>query len=120
MARGDPAGALNLFREAQAIVDTWLGHFALGRAYLKADAYTEAYSEFETCLKRNGETTSIFLNDLPSFNYFPSVYYYLGRAQEGLGSDAAVQSYQKFLSIKEKADEGIPLVEDARQRLGSL
>lgn len=120
MARGDPAGALNLFREAQAIVNTWLGHFALGRAYLEAEAYTEAYSEFETCLKRSGETTSIFLNDLPSFHYFPSVYYYVGRAQEGLGSDAAADSYQKFLKIKEKADEGDALVEDARKRLGSL
>jgi tetratricopeptide (TPR) repeat protein len=120
MARGDPTGALNLFREAQAFVDTWLGHFALGRAYLDAEAYTEAYSEFETCLKRSGETISIFLNDLPSFHYFSSVYYYLGRAQEGLGSDAATDSYQKFLKIKEKADEGDALVEDARKRLGSL
>ncbi|MBA7674441.1 Beta-barrel assembly-enhancing protease [subsurface metagenome] len=120
MARDDPAGALNLFREAQAIVDTWLGHFALGRAYLDAEAYTEAYSEFETCLKRSGETTSIFLNDLPSFHYFSSVYYYLGRAQEGLGSDAATDSYQKFLKIKEKADEGDALVEDARRRLNEL
>jgi serine/threonine protein kinase/Tfp pilus assembly protein PilF len=120
MARDDPTGALNLFREAQAIVDTWLGHFALGRAYLDAEAYTEAYAEFETCIKRSGETTSIFLNDLPSFHYFPSVYYYLGRAQEGLGIDAAADSYQKYLKIKEKADEGDPLVEDARRRVENL
>lgn len=120
MARDDPAGALNLFRDAQAIVDTWLGHFALGRAYLGAEAYTEAYAEFEACVNRSGETTSIFLNDLPSFHYFSSVYYYLGRAQEGLGSAAAAESYQKFLETKEKADEGVKLVEDARQRLGSL
>ena len=63
---------------------------------------------------------SIFLNDLPSFRYLDSLYYYIGRAQEGLGSPAAKDSYQKFLKIKEKADEGNPLVEDARKRLGSL
>jgi tetratricopeptide (TPR) repeat protein len=120
MARGNTAGAINLFREAQDIVDTWLGHFALGKAYLEAEAYTEAYSEFEKCLQRSGETTSIFLNDRPSYHYFPQVYYYTGRAQEGLGSDAAADSYQIFLKIKEKADTGDKLVEDARQRLGSL
>jgi hypothetical protein len=37
-----------------------------------------------------------------------------------LGSPAAKDSYQKFLKIKEKADEGNQLVEDARKRLGSL
>ncbi|MCK4785854.1 MAG: tetratricopeptide repeat protein, partial [Desulfobacteraceae bacterium] len=120
MARGDAAGAINLFREAQAIVDTWLGHFALGRAYLKAEAYTEAYTEFEKCLKRSGETTSVFLNDRPSYHYLPQVYYYIGRAQEGLGSDAAADSYQTFLKIKEKADAGAKLVEDARRRPDEL
>lgn len=120
MARGNTAGAINLFREAQDIVDTWLGHFALGQAYLEAEAYTEAYTEFEKCLKRSGETTSVFLNDRPSYHYLPQVYYYIGRAQEGLGSDAAADSYQTFLKIKEKADAGAKLVEDARRRLSEL
>jgi len=119
MARGNTAGAISLFREAQDIVDTWLGHFALGRAYLEAEAYTEAYSEFEKCLQRSGETTSIFLNDLPSYHYLPQIYYYIGRAQEGLGSDAAADSYNTFLKIKEKADDE-PFVEDARRRLNKL
>ncbi len=120
MARGDISEALKLFREAQAQVDTWLGRFALGRACLEAKAFTDAYSEFEKCLKRRGEAMIIFLNDIPSYHYFPRVHYYLGRAQEGLGSPAAAESYRKFLSIKEKSDAIDPLIEDARRRLKNL
>ncbi len=115
MGRGDISSAIRLFQEAQSLVDTWLGHFLLGCAYLDGKAFTEAYSEFETCIKRQGEAASVFLNDLPSFRYLPPVYYYLGRAQEGLGSDAATASYQKFLQIKEK-NEGDWMVKDARRR----
>jgi len=39
-----------------------------------------------------------FLNDLPTFRYQDSLYYYLGRAQEGQGrNEAAKQSYQKLI-----------------------
>ena len=117
MARGNTAEAIKLFREAQAQVDTWLGRFALGKACLEVKAYTDAYSEFEECLKRHGEALAIFLNDVPSYHYFPPVHYYLGRAQEGLGSPAAAESYRVFLRIKEKAAELDPLIEDARKRL---
>jgi serine/threonine protein kinase/tetratricopeptide (TPR) repeat protein len=116
LARGDARNAIGLFQEAEQILDTWLGRLLLGRAYLEAGAFTEAYSEFELCLKRKGESASVFLNDLPSFRFFPPVYYYLGRAQEGLGSDAAPGSFREFLRIKEKADSSDPLVGDARSR----
>jgi serine/threonine protein kinase/Tfp pilus assembly protein PilF len=121
LARDDIPGAITLFQEAQGLVDTWLGHFALGRAYLKAEQFTEAYSEFETCLNRRGEVTSIFLNDLPSYRHFPQIHYYLGRAQEGLRSPKATESYQEFLRIKEKSDAvpGDPMVEDAKKRLNN-
>jgi serine/threonine protein kinase/cytochrome c-type biogenesis protein CcmH/NrfG len=118
--RGNFATAIGLFREAQSLVDTWLGRFLLGRAYLEAGAYTEAYSELDLCLKRRGEATSIFMNDLPSYRSFPPVYYYLGRAQQGLSSKAAVESYSEYLKIKEKADAGDLLAEDARARLARL
>ena len=98
-------------------MDTWLGRFAKGQAYLEAEAYTEAYSEFEKCVKRRGEAMSVFLNDVPTFRYLDSLYYFLGRAQEGLNSPAAEGSYQKFLKIKENADPGHPLVTDAKNRL---
>jgi serine/threonine protein kinase/tetratricopeptide (TPR) repeat protein len=121
LKRGDTTSALKLFEEAQTLVDTWLGRFALGRAYLEAAAFAEAYSEFEKCEKRKGEAASIFLNDLPTYRYLDSLYYYLGRAQEGQGSkEAARQSYQKFLEIKSKADPGDPQVADAMKRFGNL
>jgi len=122
LKRGDPSNALKLFDEAQASADTWLDRFALGRAYLDAGAFTEAYSEFEKCEKRKGEATSIFLvNDLPTYRYLDSLDYYMGRAQEGQGSkDAAKKSYEKFLQIKAKADEGQTLIAEARKRLSVL
>ncbi len=120
LAKGNTIEAINLFREAQTFTDTWLGHFALGRAFLESEEYIEAHSEFELCLKRYGETASIFLNDLPSFHFFPPVHYYYGRTQEALNSPAAKESYEKFLKIKEKDDGSDSLVKDARRRLENL
>lgn len=67
-----------------------------------------------------GEVPQYSLMNFPSFRYFPPVYYYLGRVQEALGSDAAADSYKKYLSIKENADEEDPMVEEARKRIGQL
>jgi len=118
--RGDVTDAVRFFREAQSLVDTWLGRFLLGRAFLEAGAYAEAYTELDLCLKRRGEATSVFMNDLPSYRYFPPVCYYLGRAQQGLSSDAAAESFRQYLRIKEKGDAGDALVDDARARLAQL
>ncbi|MGA2263777.1 MAG: hypothetical protein ABSH28_20375 [Acidobacteriota bacterium] len=52
-------------------------------------------------------------NSLP-----PMVYYYLGRAQEGLKSPAAAGSYRKFLDIKQKGGKDL-LIADTRRRLAS-
>jgi serine/threonine protein kinase/tetratricopeptide (TPR) repeat protein len=121
LKRGDAANAVKLFDEAQGIVDTWLGRFALGRAYLEAGAFTEAIAEFEKCEKRRGEALSVFLNDSPTVRSLDSFDYYMGRALEGQGKIAAAkESYQKFLAIKAKADPGQALVEDARRRLKNL
>jgi len=117
MKKGNVPEAARLFHESQETLDTWLSHLALGRAYLEAKQFIEAHSEFDMCLKRRGEATSIFLDDFPSYRYFAPVYYYLGRAQEGLKSPAAKESYEKFLKIKERADLGDPLVTDAQKRL---
>jgi len=119
LKKGNAREALNAFQEAQKLGDTWLGHFDLGRAYLEADAFTEASSEFDVCLKRRGEAASIFLDDVPSYHYLTPVYYYQGRAREGLKSPGAVESYMTFLAIKEKG-AGDPLVADAQKRLAAL
>jgi len=93
-----------------------IGRFELGRAYLEVGAFTEADSEFDQCVKRRGEATSVFLDDVPSYHLLPAVYYYQGRAREGLNSPGAAESYQTFLSIKEKG-MGDALVADAQRRL---
>jgi tetratricopeptide (TPR) repeat protein/tRNA A-37 threonylcarbamoyl transferase component Bud32 len=119
MKKGNFQEAIGLFEESQKLLDTWLVHFSLGKAYLEAKAFARAHQEFEACLKRRGEATSVFFTDVPSYYYFPPVHYYLGRALEGLGSSAAADSYQKFLQIKLKSEEDW-MVKDARRRLKNL
>jgi tetratricopeptide (TPR) repeat protein/predicted Ser/Thr protein kinase len=116
--RGQPREAVAKFEEGKRLADSWLLRFDRARAYLELGAFTEAEADFEACAKRRGEATSVFLDDVPTFHYFPPVYYYLGRAQEGLGSKNAIDSYKQFLAIKTRGD-GDPLVADARRRVGS-
>lgn len=118
LAHGDSQGAIQVFEQARKIADTWLGRFAMGRAYLAAGKYTEAYAELETNQKRRGEASSAFLEDLPTYHYYPPVLYYFGRAQEGLKSAGAADSFKAFLAIKEKSEPD-PLVADARRRLAA-
>jgi eukaryotic-like serine/threonine-protein kinase len=118
LKKNNPRDALNSFQEAQKLTDTWLGHFDLGRAYLDAGFFTEASSEFDVCLKRRGEATSVFLDDVPSYHWLPPVYYYQGRARQGLNSPGAADSYKTFLTLKEKGS-GDPLVADAQRRISS-
>ena len=118
LKKGNARDALNTFQGAQKLADTWLGHFDMGRAYLDAGAFTEASSEFDICLKRRGEATSVFLDDVPSYHLLPPVYYYQGRAGEGLNSPGAAESYKTFLAIKQKG-AGDPLVADAQRRLAA-
>jgi hypothetical protein len=94
-----------------------MGHFDAGRAYVELGAFAEADSELETCQKRRGEATALFLDESPTYYVFPSVYYYLGRAQEGLKSSAATDSYKAFIEIKGGGQD--PLLADARRRLQS-
>lgn len=108
--------ALKLYQESERIDDTWLSHYELARAYIQAGAFTEANTELETCVKRKGETTDIYVDEQQTFRYFPPTYYYLGRALEGLKSPGAQDSYKNFLALK-AADSQDPIVTDARQRV---
>ena len=111
--------AIRTFQDANKISDTWLGHFGLGRAYLEAGAYPEADAEFDACVKRRGEATAVFLDDEPSWRYFAPVYYYLGRAREGLQSPGAVDAYRNYLNIRAKSVDD-PLARDASKRLRAI
>lgn len=119
LKKANPRDALTSFQEAQKISDSWLGHLDMGRAYLDlGTAFAEASSEFDVCFRRRGEATSVFLDDIPSYHFLPPVYYYQGRARQGLGSPGAAESYKQFLAIKEKG-AGDPLVADAQRRVAS-
>jgi eukaryotic-like serine/threonine-protein kinase len=113
---GDGRGAVRLFTEANSILDTWIGRFDLGTAYLAAGAFTEADSEFDRCMKRRGEALALFLDEVPTYGYFPPVYYYQGRVREGLKNEGFAESYKKYLSIRGQAGED-PLLADVRHRI---
>jgi eukaryotic-like serine/threonine-protein kinase len=112
---GDPRQAIKVVTEANAVLDTWLGHFDLGRAYLDARAFTQADSEFDRCLGRRGEAISLFLDEEPTYGQFPPVFYYQGRAREGLNTAGFAESYRTYLSIRGASKED-PLLADARRR----
>ncbi len=117
LERKDPRQAIKSLTEANTLLDTWIGHFDLGRAYLDAGAPLQADSEFDRCLKRRGETLSLFLDEEPTFAYFPAVYYYQGRVREALKADGFASSYRAYLAIRGNSKED-PLLPDVRRRAG--
>ncbi len=116
LKNGDGRAAIASFTEAKAILDTWIGRYDLGMAYLELGAFTEADSEFDRCIKRRGEALALFLDEVPTYGYFPPVYYYLGRVREGLKDAGFAESYKNYVSIRGAAGED-PLVADARHRI---
>jgi hypothetical protein len=116
MKKGQLRDAIKLMLDARALVDTWIGHYDLGRAYVAGEAWPEADSEFDACINRRGEAAALDLNLDPTFSYFPAVYYYSGLAKQGMGSPAAKEAFQTYVTFKAKA-ENDPLLADAKKRL---
>lgn len=110
--------AVKAMAEANRLADTWIGHFDLGRAYLSADLFAQADDEFDRCVKRRGEALSLFVDEAPTYGYFPPVYYYQGRVREGLKSPDFAASYRAYLAIRAAAGED-PVLEEVRRRAGS-
>ncbi len=98
-------------------MDTWIGRFGLGRAYLDAGLFVEADSELDRCIKRQGEAMELFMTDMPTYSYLPLVYYYQGRVREGLKSPGFADSYRTYLRIRGAAGED-PLLGEVRRRAG--
>ena len=117
LKQGDSRQAIKALTDANKLLDTWIGRLELGRAYLEAGQFVEADSEFDRCIKRRGETSELFIDNVPSFSYFPVVYYYQGRVREGLKTAAFTESYRTYLSIRGQAGED-PLLSEIRRRLG--
>ena len=116
LKRKDSNEAIRQITDANNLLDTWIGHFDLGQVYLAAGAFTEADSQFDQCMKRRGEAIELFLDNTPTYAYFPPVYYYEGRVQEGTKSEGFADFYKNYLSIRGQSTED-PLVADTRRRL---
>jgi tRNA A-37 threonylcarbamoyl transferase component Bud32/Flp pilus assembly protein TadD len=116
LKRKDANEAIRQITAANNLIDTWIGHFDLGQAYLEAGAFTEADSEFDQCAKRRGEAIELFLDNVPTYAYFPPVYYYQGRVRQGMNSEGFAEFYKTYLSIRgQSADD--PLVRDIQHRI---
>ena len=109
--------AIRQITAANTLLDTWIGHFDLGQAYLEAGAFTEADSEFDQCAKRRGEAIELFLDNVPTYAYFPPVYYYQGRVRQGMKSEGFADFYKSYLSVRGQSTED-PLVADIHHRIG--
>jgi tetratricopeptide (TPR) repeat protein len=110
--------AMSAIEESRKLVDSCYSRYVAGICYLQMSAYIEAYGELEACLKRKGEMACMFLDEIPTLRFLTPVYYYRGRAQDGLGSKAAVKSYQQFLDLWGSEDAAaIAIVKDARARI---
>ena len=117
LKRKDANEAVKQITAANNVLDTWIGRFELGRAYLDAGAFTEADSEFDQCVKRRGEAIELFMDNVPTYTYFPPVYYYQGRVREGMKSEGFADFYKTYLNIRGKSPQD-PLVSEIRHRLG--
>ncbi|MCW8844927.1 MAG: tetratricopeptide repeat protein [Gammaproteobacteria bacterium] len=116
MAQGDLVTALDELDKAIGLADLWLARLAKGKAYVKAGYHAEALAELETCLERHGEATAILLDDQPSLNYLPELYYWMSQAQWGLGmKEAATSSMETFLAHREGLSD--PMSEEGRLRM---
>ena len=117
LKRGDARTAVKTLTDANNLLDIWLGHYELGRAYLDAGLFVESDAEFDRCATRRGEALELFMDNFPTFGYFPPVYYLQGRAREGLKSPGFADSYRTYLSMRGQAGED-PLLPEIRRRLG--
>jgi eukaryotic-like serine/threonine-protein kinase len=113
---GDSGLAIKDITDANNLLDTWIGRFELGRAYLEAGQFAEADSEFDRCIKRRGEALEMLMDNTVTYGYFPYVYYYQGRVRQGLKTPAFADSYRAYLSTRGQSTED-PLVAEVRKSL---
>ncbi len=114
---GDARQAIKILTDANTVLDTWLGHFDLGRAYFAARAYPQADSEFDRCVQRRGEALEV-VNEDPTYGLFPMVYYYQGRVREEMKTASFADAYREYLKIRGQSKED-PLVPEVRKRIGN-
>jgi tetratricopeptide (TPR) repeat protein len=111
---GDARQAVKILNDASVLLDSWLGRFDLGRAYLAAGAPVQADSAFDACVRRRGEALSLLVDEEASYGYFTVVYYYQGRVREEMKNPASADSYREYLKIRGQSKED-PLVPTVRR-----
>src|SRR4029453_139971 len=114
---GDSRGAVKILSDANGTLDTWFGHYDLGRAYLAAGDLLKADSEFDRCITRRGESLSL-MDEGPTYGHFPAAYYYQGRVREALKTASFADTYREYLKIRGGSHED-PLVPEVQRRVGN-
>jgi hypothetical protein len=120
VAQKRTAGGLESLVKSRKLFDSWFVRFTLGRSYAEAQHFPEALAELELAVKRRGEATDMYLDDVPTLRYLPPAYYWLARTQEALArgvNPEARANYQRYLDLRANATAPDPWAADARQRL---
>jgi len=88
----------------------------LAQCYTRAGRHYDAIGVYERIVNRYEPIVRGFFSSLLVLTH-----YELGIAYESVGRfDDAIEQYETFLSIWRNADEGLEVVEDARERLAAL
>jgi hypothetical protein len=58
------------------------------------------------------------MDNVPTYADFPPVFYYQGRAREGMKSAGFADFYKSYLAIRGQSSED-PLVPEIRRRIGN-
>ncbi len=101
LQHGRVSEGIEALRGAKQRHDSWSGRCLLGKAYVEADHFAEGLTRAGAGFKRRGEATDVFFYDLPTMRYLPPLYYWLGRAQQGLGASAEAREVLRAVSRPE-------------------
>jgi tetratricopeptide (TPR) repeat protein len=119
LERGQASEAVAALQDANKMFDTWLGLFDLGRALLEAGFTAQANSAFEACLNaRRGEALALFVDEQPTYSYLAPLYYFVGRARQGLKLPNYGEPYREYIELRGSANED-PLVAEVRRLAGA-
>ena len=87
------------------------------KSFLELKDYNNALRETFRFRATNNHITSSYVFD----QFWPKQFYLQGLAYEGLGDERnAIESYREFLNIWSEADEDLPEIIDAKNRLNTL
>jgi len=115
-ARGNTDDAIRYMERSISTGDPWL-HLRVitAKMYIEAGRLGEAVDLLEAAITRYDRVRAM----TPIWSV--KAHYLLGLAYEGSGWDPkAIEEYETFIEIWKDADPGIPMLEDARERLAGL